>query len=547
MFKKTYPRALSSLDAIIEDVRTALTELKLPQKKLVRAILLTEECAASLIENVERKRDEPIEIVVRKRFGDISVRITAAGEEYDPTMEVPLGTGDDDPDRDIQAVLRSRILRAYDSELSHSYKNNRNVVILTVKKNTQKTLWLTLGAFAVAIILGVILQFIGNDAVIAGLNDNLLTPIKTMFLNALKMIMVPVVFFSLVTCISDLSNISELGRIGGKTVAFYLFTCVCAVCIGIGVFYVVHPGAGVEAMPLSDESSIGTMEEVSVLSIIVNIVPDNMVNAVLNADMLQIIFIAVLCGVAVGAIGERGKVLKDIFDACNELFLRITRMIISLVPLATFCAITSLVSTTGPQMLTMLLGLIATFVLGLVVLLVLYGLLILVLARENPLHFYRKFSPCMLLGFTLSSSNAVMPTTMHYAETKLGVPPKVASFSIPLGATINMDGSCVYLATSALFLATIYGVDISGGMLVTLGISVMMLAIGAPGITGAAFICLSTLVVQLGIPVEAVTILMGIDQLMSMLRTAANTTGDAVGSIVVAKSEKLLDTEMYRS
>ena len=157
MFKKTYPRALSSLDAIIEDVRTALTELKLPQKKLVRAILLTEECAASLIENVERKRDEPIEIVVRKRFGDISVRITAAGEEYDPTMEVPLGTGDDDPDRDIQAVLRSRILRAYDSELSHSYKNNRNVVILTVKKNTQKTLWLTLAAFAVAIILDVIL------------------------------------------------------------------------------------------------------------------------------------------------------------------------------------------------------------------------------------------------------------------------------------------------------------------------------------------------------------------------------------------------------
>lgn len=131
MFKQTYPRTLASLDAVIEDVRTALAELKLPQKKLVHALLLTEECAASLIENVDQRRDEPLEVVVRKRFGDISVRITAAGEEYDPTMEVPLGTGDDDPDRDIQSVLRSRILRAYDSELSHSYKNNRNVVILT--------------------------------------------------------------------------------------------------------------------------------------------------------------------------------------------------------------------------------------------------------------------------------------------------------------------------------------------------------------------------------------------------------------------------------
>lgn len=358
MFKQTYPRTLTSIDAIMRDVKAELERLKLPRKNLVHALLLTEECTAALIENVSQRSDEPVEVAVRKRFGDISVRITVAGEECDPTLEVPLGDGTDQQDRDVQAVLRNRILRAYDSDLSHSYKNNRNVVTLTVKKNARKTLWFTLAAF---------------------------------------------------------------------------------------------------------------------------------------------------------------------------------------------CAVTSLVATTGVGMLLSLVGVVGTFVLGLLILLVVYGLLILVLTRESPITFYRKYASCMLLAFTLSSSNATMPTTIQYCVNKLGVSPKVASFAIPLGSTINMDGSCVYLAVCSLFLAQMYGVDISGGTLLTLAISVMMLAIGAPGVTGAAFICLSTLVLQLGIPVESVTILMGIDQLLSMLRTTGNTAGDAVGAIVVAKTEGLFDEEMYRN
>ena len=547
MFKQTYPRSLQAVSAIMQDVEAALRRMKLPQKRLTRTLLLTEECVAALVENLTQKKERPIEVCVRKHLGDISIRITAEGEEYDPTLEVHTGTESDDQDRDVQAALRSRILQAYGNELSHTYKNKRNILFITAKKSGQKSLYLTLGAFALAIVAGVLLQLLGNQLLVTGLDTYLFTPIKTMFLNALKLIMVPVVFFSLVTCISDLSNISELGRIGGKTLAFYLFTSMCAIAIGIGMFFLLQPGAPVMELPMAAAQETAQMESVSILNIIVNIVPDNIVTAFQNADMLQVIFIAVLCGIAVGAIGEQGKVLRDIFNACNELFLRITRMIISLVPIATFCAITSLVATTGLEMLKMLASLVGTILLGLIVLILVYGLLIFLFTRESPFTFYRKYSPCMLLAFTLSSSNAVMPSTIEYCENKLGVPPKIASFSIPLGSTINMDGSCVYLAVSALFLANIYGVEIAGSTLLTLAISVMMLAIGAPGVTGAAFICLSTLVVQLGIPVEAVTILMGIDQLMSMLRTTANSTGDAVGALVVAKSEKMLDVDMYRS
>ena len=173
-------------------------------------------------------------------------------------------------------------------------------------------------------------------------------------------------------------------------------------------------------LPMAAAQETAQMESVSILNIIVNIVPDNIVTAFQNADMLQVIFIAVLCGIAVGAIGEQGKVLRDIFNACNELFLRITRMIISLVPIATFCAITSLVATTGLEMLKMLASLVGTILLGLIVLILVYGLLIFLFTRERPFTFYRKYSPCMLLAFTLSSSNAVMPSTIEYCENKLG-------------------------------------------------------------------------------------------------------------------------------
>ena len=359
------------------------------------------------------------------------------------------------------------------------------------------------------------------------------------------MVMVPVVFFSLISCISDLTNVSELGRIGSKTISFYMFTSVCAILIGMGAYFLLRPGVSAATIPEIKGQSIDQID-ISVLQIIVDIVPKNLVAAFENANMLQVIFIAVLCGLSVGAIGERGKILKDIFNACNDLFLSITRMIITFVPLVTFCAITALVSTSGLQILQMLAGLIGVVILGLIMLITLYGILLLVFARENPVTFLRKFSPNTLLTFTLSSSNAAMPSNMECCQKKLGISSKIVSFSIPLGATINMDGTCIYLAASSLFLANVYGIDIVGGTLVTLMLSILMLSIGAPGIPGSALICLSTLVVQLGIPVESVALFMGVDQILSMFRAAANSTGDAVASVIVAKSENLLDTKVFR-
>ncbi len=376
----------------------------------------------------------------------------------------------------------------------------------------------------------------------------MLNPIKTMFLNALKMVVVPVVFFSILSCVSQFTNLSDFGKTGGKVMGFYMFTTVIAIAVGAGAFLLLQPGSGggVQAALQAAQPVAGAEEvNISILDTIVNIVPSNIVQPFLDADMLQIIFIAILCGVAVGMIGDYSRPLKDFFEGCNTLFLKVTTIIVGFIPVAVFCSICSLVMLTGGDTLVSLLYFMAAVLLGMAAMMTVYCLLILVVGRLNPLTFLRKYAPGMLTSFSLGSSNAAMPYNMQLCRNALGISPKVYSFSIPLGATVNMDGSCVYLVVGALFLAQLYGVSLTGADLAALFFSVFVLSVGAPGIPGAGLVCLSVLLVQIGVPVEAAGLMMGIDSIVGMFRTASNTTGDVAISLVVAKLENLVDLEVY--
>ena len=293
----------------------------------------------------------------------------------------------------------------------------------------------------------------------------MLNPIKTMFLNALKMVVVPVVFFSILSCVSQFTNLSDFGKTGGKVMGFYMFTTVIAIAVGAGAFLLLQPGSGggVQAALQAAQPVAGAEEvNISILDTIVNIVPSNIVQPFLDADMLQIIFIAILCGVAVGMIGDYSRPLKDFFEGCNTLFLKVTTIIVGFIPVAVFCSICSLVMLTGGDTLVSLLYFMAAVLLGMAAMMTVYCLLILVVGRLNPLTFLRKYAPGMLTSFSLGSSNAAMPYNMQLCRNALGISPKVYSFSIPLGATVNMDGSCVYLVVGALFLAQLYGVSLTG-------------------------------------------------------------------------------------
>lgn len=538
----------SGLARAMEFVQRFLTDSKIEKKARVKAMLVVEEALGSL---TAHRKGEGNDMRVRAQalLGSVTIELSVAGEPFSLTenmksAELPK---DGEMGADTQDVIRNILLRSLTDDLKYRHKDGVNYVRVTLVKSRQAFLWQTLGAMLAAIMIGLILAAAAPGAFNDALNDNLLSPIKTMYLNALKMVVAPVVFFSIVSCIVQFSNLSDLGRIGGKTLALYVCTTLIAVSVGIGAYYLFQPG-GANLMGLAADASSITSQtmSVSIKDTIVGIVPSNFFKPFLESDMLQLIFLAVVCGVATGLIGKYSAMLKDLFQACNDLFLKITTIFIRMMPVAVFCSIASMMLTMGIQSILSVLGMVGTFLFGLACMMAVYCLMMLLLARLNPLPFLRKYAPVMVQVFSMASSNASIPVNMDACDKKLGISGRVFSLSIPLGATLNMDGTCIHLAVFALALAKVYGVPVNGAMLLSMAISIVVLSMGAPGIPGSGLICLSVLLTQMNVPVEAIGLVMGIDSLIGMFRCMSNCLGDVAVTSIVAKSEGQMDMEVYR-
>lgn len=538
----------SELSNAMDYIRAELEKYGLSKRDINMTTLTAEESVVCLMEHTEENSD--INIIFKKRLGNVTLNITSPGEEFDISEScdiignVEYGEASDE----MEQAIRNIILRSQSDTFRYKNKSHKNTIQLVVKKSDRMQLYMTLGAMAMSIVLGILFKFLLPVQTQNALNNYILTPVKTMFLNALKMIVGPVVFFSIVTCLSQFDNIRELGKIGAKVMGMYLLTTLFAVASGIGVFYVFQPGNPSLAAYVTDAASktIATAQStnISLVDTIVNIVPSNIVKPFIQSDMLQIIFIAIISGVAVGMIGDYSKPLKNFFEGCNMLFLKITTIIVKVIPLAVLCSMTSLVMLTGFDMLISIMSFTLTFIVALIVMMCVYLVLTLIIARVNPIQLIKKHAPAMLTSFSLASSNAAMPFNISSCK-KLGISSKISSFSIPLGATVNMDGSCVYMAVAGLFLAKIFGIPIDSSTLFSMIFSIILLSIGAPGVPGAGLVCLSVLITQMGVPAEAISIIMGIDSLLGMFRVAVNSTGDVAVSLIVAKTEGLLDVKKY--
>ena len=490
-------------------------------------------------------------VAVQKTSNQVVVRIVSDGEAYNPLDDLDIrsliDTDPPVPDQDFDAPQTGeQLLKALRNNLSYYHRGTHNEVEFVAHKSRPQTLKVISIAFVAAIVVGLLLRFYGG----AGLNDAVstyvLTPLRTMFLNALKMLVVPVVFFAISSSVAGVSDIREYGRIGMKVFTFYTFTSFVAILVGYIVYQILQPGANVQldmsAYTYSADSSTG----ISLLDSIVNIVPTSFVGAFTGTEMLQIIFLAILAGAAATMLdnGDDRQKVTEFLGLCNRFFLKIASIVMKTIPLATFCAMTLLVLTIDTSMVVALLKLVLGMFLGGVGMFLVYALLFVVFVRKNPLNFFKKCLPNFLLFITFCSTSAVMPQTLDTCTKRLGISPKISSFSMPLGSTINMDGACVYLTLSTLFLAAVYHVPVSVDMLLKLAVTIVILSMGAPPIAGAGFICLSILVLQIGVPIEGLGVLMGIDQIMSMLRTLINGTGDFVGTASVASTEKLIDYDI---
>ncbi len=365
------------------------------------------------------------------------------------------------------------------------------------------------------------------------------------FLSSLKLLVVPMVFVSLVAGAGSLDDIKKLGRLGSKTFGLYLATTALAIALALFVSEILNPGEG---FIIKGSTSFSAGEAPSLVDVIVNIFPSNPVEAMVKAEMLQIIVFAILFGVGISLAGESGKRILHTFNDLNEIIMKMVLILIELAPYGVFCLLTKVFSSQGLGAIIPMAKyfFIVLFCLVLHVVVV-YSLLLKVVGKLSPIKFFKKYYEVMLFAFSTSSSNATLPVNLEVTEKKLGVHNSVASFTIPLGATVNMDGTAIMQGVATVFVAQVYGVELGfQGYLMTI-LTATLASVGTAGVPGVGLVMLAMVFKQVGLPVEGIGLIIGVDRLLDMTRTAVNVSGDAIVSCIVAKSEGQFDEKIFNS
>jgi Na+/H+-dicarboxylate symporter len=407
-------------------------------------------------------------------------------------------------------------------------------------------------AMGLGLVLGALLQWIAlpqehvvNVFVLNGVID----AGGKIFITLLKMLVVPLVFVSLVCGAASLGDTGSVGRLGGKTIGLYLLTTAIAVSMAMLIALTTDPGLGGES---ANQAQAATAFEPktapSVKDTFINVVPGNPIAAMADGKMLQVILFALLFGLALSKAGTSGEKLRAFFMDLNDVMMRLITMIIALTPIGVFCLMTQLGATLGLAEIAKVAMYFATIVIALLAHAALvYPLLLKSLTGLSPLAFLAKMREPLLVAFSTSSSGATLPVTLRTVEHKLGVPNNVASFAVPLGATINMDGTAIMQGVATIFIAQFYGIDLGLTALLTVVLTATLASIGTAAVPGVGLITLTLVLDQVGLPVEGIALIIGVDRLLDMLRTAVNVTGDATVATIVASSEGELDREVFNT
>jgi Na+/H+-dicarboxylate symporter len=363
------------------------------------------------------------------------------------------------------------------------------------------------------------------------------------FMASLKLLVVPLVFVSLVCGTASLDDISRLGRIGGKTLGLYLLTTAIAITLALLAASIVRPGAGLD---LPADLSFATKQAPGFADTLVNIFPSNPVRAMSEGNMLQVIVFAALFGFAMTLSGAPGRRLLEFFQDANAVVLRLVTVLMEVAPYGVFCLLAKIFALQGLSAIIQMFGYFCV-VLGVLLLhgMLTYPALLRTLSGLDPLTFARKMRAPISFAFSTASSNATLPVTLETVEDRLGVNNKVASFTIPLGATINMDGTAIMQGVATGFIAQAYGIDLTLVDYLMVVLTATLASIGTAGVPGVGLIMLAMVLKQVNLPVEGIGLIIGVDRLLDMVRTAVNITGDAAVTCIVAKSEGELSQEIF--
>ena len=537
------------IPGVLDHIQECLEKKKLDKKKRVRAMLVAEEILGELCRNA--KEGSQIRVDVGGILGNIEIRYRCNGKLFyvSDIQERMLFTENDKDNDEANIVIRDLMERLFGDTISIRNDRGVNNVTQTVKKSAYISLIYTLAALVLGVITGLLIQSFLPAETGKAISGAVFIPIYTVFINALKMIVGPLVFFSIAASISEFSDLNALGRLAGRNIMMYVITSIIAICVGMlayRIFPIGNPDLvkAVNAEAASETVAKGEATSISIKDTLVSIVPSDVVTPFQKSDMLQIIFMAVLLGIAAASLSGKVPLLRDMIRAMDKCFSKITGGIVTFVPLIVFCSMAKMMLGMNLTNLKDVLIWTPVIYFGDIIMICIYLMILLVVGRLNPLKFLENFYPAMLSGFTLASSNAALPTSIKQCE-RMGISKRIYSFSLPLGATINMDGNCITLIISALFFARIYGIPVTANMLISLFIAILVLSMGSPGVPGGNLVCLTLLIPQIGVPAEAISLVMGLYPIIGMMQVMANITGDAVVTAVIANRAGLLDKEKF--
>lgn len=410
-------------------------------------------------------------------------------------------------------------------------------------------------ALALGLIVGVIFHYTVPDGstIDQTVVEGVFYVIGQGFIRLLQMLVVPLVFCSIVCGAASIGDTKTLGTVGVKTLAFYICTTALAVCVALIVANIINPGLGVDmsAIVVGDTSSLsdsGQSSDVSVIDTLLAIIPANPVEALANGDMLAIIFFALFVGIIIAIMGRKVETVHSFFEQFNDIMMKMTSAIMIVAPIGVFCLLARTFANVGFEAFFPMMKYMGSVLLGLLVhCLVIYMILLFVFARVNPITFLKKFVAVMMFAFSTATSNATIPLNIETLTKKIGVDRRISSFTIPLGATINMDGTSIMQGVAVVFTAQLFGVELGPMEYLTVIATATLASIGTAGVPSVGLITLSMVFNSVGLPLEGIALIMGIDRILDMARTAVNITGDAVCTTVVARQEKRLDLDIFNN
>ena len=534
-----YPLKPNGVSNSLQFIEKTLKEFRVRKRDLLEALLISEETMLLLSEHAPE--DGSIKITVTRKMGVPRIRLIIPGTPA--SLDEHLGTVSIDRlGGETENAIRSVMLRSYADSIKYRHSRSENILTIVTGIPERILATRTVSAIILSLITALLLRQILPAAAVQWIGTNLLNPVESLFISALMCITAPAVFVSIACSMFRFEVFSELGRSGKTVVATYLLTSVAAAIIGVVIFALFRPG---EIGILTLQSGSGAVDGFSLLAILETLIPPNIVEPFISVNSLQLMVVAMTIGAALTMSGKRVRQLKVLLEEMDVLCGKVSSFVMQMVPVVVYCSTANALLSSRSEVLMATVELIPALLTGVAALLLLYCLILIVVARLNPLPFLKKYVPAMKNVFLKGSSVAAIPINMRISRRQLGVPQSICGFSIPLGATINMDGNCVCLTIISLFFVRICNVPFGTNEIVVLLLLVLILSLGAPIAPGTLILCLVTLLTQMGIDIGVISLIIGINFILEMMLGLVNSVGNVVVALLVARNEGTLDLNAY--